>query len=138
MTQTINRSLKAGPPFGGSTMGGAMVKRLPVFLGLILALGVGSAAQAAEVSPKSMETRVVPKPVLLSPQEKIPDKTKYRLPKPPRKNIDGTQLDLANNEDEPPQDVSHAQMQDEEHSKAWPVGAHAHDGIQSSISQCRQ
>jgi hypothetical protein len=52
--------------------------------------------------PESTATPAVPKPLVLSVQEKIPDNTHFRLPKPPKKYNDGTSLKLVDDETSTP------------------------------------
>ncbi len=80
---------------------GVLGKR--TYLALIVVLGFGNNAYSLEPLPEPVEPSTVPKLVLLSPREKIPDKTNYPLPRPPKKYIDGTRLVLANDEDTAPQ-----------------------------------
>ncbi len=77
-----------------------MVKEL--ICGLILALGLGSAANALDNPPEPGKTPTVAMPVTISSQEIIQDGNRYRLPRPPGKYNDGTDLKLTNEVNEAP------------------------------------
>jgi hypothetical protein len=65
-------------------------------------LGTSGAVLASDLLPAMTPTPAVPKPLVLSGQDKIADNTHYKLPKPPKKYNDGTPLKLINDEESAP------------------------------------
>ncbi len=72
-------------------------------LGLLLVFGVVNAAYSLEPPlPEPTVPSLVPKPILLSHRDQMPDKANVPLPLPPQKYNDGSRLSLSNDQENPP------------------------------------
>ncbi len=72
-----------------------------ILMGMLF-LGIGTIVFASDQLPGVEATPSLPKPLVLSTQDKIADNTHFRLPKPPKKYNDGTSLKLVNDEESAP------------------------------------
>jgi hypothetical protein len=76
-----------------------------LWMGMVLFLWGAGTAFAFDLIPTETATPSMPKPLALTTQEKIRDSIQYPLPRPPHK-VDGSAMDLTNEEDMPPQDAA--------------------------------